>query len=257
MRTFRTVMAGMLLAGTLCVAPVTAQTLPTGVHVAAGITAPPVARLTPSTRYTAVQHRSISGKNAFQEMVPTSSLQDVILETGTAAGGTIPVTLTVFRFRGDAGSNTAPVVDYKVRFDAAADGSIGNLSAETIEGPMPEPMLRRMVLRDLRGLLFLGGVNMHDAGTQAVHVTSVSPRSGSKLVDVAFTVDAPKNEMPAQSSATIETTGSALYDSALGCYVEHSEKEVSTLYVIEDLTGDSKTIRMETTRSWKVKVSSL
>lgn len=255
MRTFRTVMAGMLLAGGLSVAPLAAQTLPAHVHVAAGITTPPVARLTPATRYTAVMHRSISGKNAFQEMVPTSSLQDVVLETGDADAGRIPVTLTVYRYRGDAASNADPVVDYKVRFDAGADGSIGSIAAETIEGPMPEPMLRRMVLRDLRGLLFLGGMNTHDAGAQPVHVTGVAPRSGTKLVDVAFTVDAPKNEMPAQSSATIETTGSALFDSALGCYVEHREKEVSTLYVIEDLTGDSKTIRMETTRAWKVKVT--
>ena len=258
MRSFRTAAATLTFVLGVSLAPLPAHAqgaaVPTGVVVPAGVSTPPVASLKPAMKYLATQQRAISGTNAFREMVPTSSLQDVMIETGEPKGGSLPVTLTVYRFRGDAGAEAAPI-DYKVRFDVASDGTIGTMTPDVIEGPMPEPMLRRMVLRDLRGLLFLTGLATHDASAQIVRVSGVSPRKGSQLVDVTFTVDAPKNEPSANASATVETTGSALYDAQHGCYVEHREKEVSTLYVVEDATGDSKTIRMETTRAWKVAVS--
>jgi len=203
-------------------------------------------RFLPERTYTVRISQTLGGFDGFQEVIPVTNTQRMLIETGTEDGGAIPVTMTVFTSRhGDDVREEKE--QWKFRFIASDDGSISGVQVLSSSEQLDESIATAILTRQLEQVLFH---SMYDltAGKLKANIESQTPRDGAEdFIDVTYSLDrsAIEERMRAEDAPMLtEDTGTAVFHAGEQFYIERMLDEVNRIHVDMDDFGDAKDVVM-------------
>ncbi|MDH7515797.1 MAG: hypothetical protein QHI48_07990 [Bacteroidota bacterium] len=211
------------------------------------------AKLLPERVYTVLIKKSYAGNDGFREIVPQVSEQTVRIETEKAGASGMPAVLIAERPRrvdektGRLGERRR---EWEIHFTVKPDGDIGDISAASSDdGEAPEPLAKSVLLSHLDAVLFLSGYPIDRKGKPRTIVTS-SRDDGNGFVVVEYRLEDESGleRYPGAGEGTVTTAGgTALFSRADEFFTSRRHESVTTVHLIDNATGESRTVTMSET----------
>jgi hypothetical protein len=206
----------------------------------------PQSRFLPERSYSVRITQTLSGFDGFQEVIPVTNAQRILIETGKKAGGAIPVTMTVYTARQDDAVREEGE-QWKFRFTAGDDGSIADVQVLSSDEQLDEGVATAILTRQLEQVLFHSMYDL-EAGKLKVSIESQAPRDGAEdFIDVTYSLDrsAIEERMRAEDAPMLtEDTGTAVFHVGEQFFIERTLDEVNRIHVDMDEYGDAKDVVM-------------
>lgn len=203
-------------------------------------------RFLPERSYSVLLKQTLSGFDGFQEVIPVTNTQRILIETEERDGEEIPATITVFAARQDDASRPESE-QWKFRFTAHDDGSITDVQTLSSLEQLDESIASAILTRQLEQVLF-HSVYALKAGKLKVSIESQTPRDGAEeFVDVTYAIDRSEIEerMRAEDAPMVtEDSGTAVFHSGEQFFIERALNEVNRIHVAMDEHGDAKDVVM-------------
>lgn len=206
----------------------------------------PQSRFLPERNYSVRITQTLSGFDGFQEVIPVTNAQRILIETGEKVGDAIPVTMTVFTARQDDAVREEGE-QWKFSFTAGDDGSIADVQVLSSEEQLDEAVATAILTRQLEQVLFRSMYNL-EAGKLKASIESQAPRDGAEeFIDVTYSLDrsAIEERMRAEDAPMLtEDTGTAVFHTGEQFFIERTLDEVNRIHVDMDDYGDAKDVVM-------------
>lgn len=216
----------------------------------------PYSELLPERQYTVTITKSIAGNDGFKEMLPRTTTQTVIIETGALASGSLPVMFSVYPThsadaQGSMDATARP--EWSLLFSLNSNLDVRDIVSKSSEGDVPPVVLRSILMRQLGPILFHTRIAVERKPPVSVEVVTVAPapdRPAATALTYKLHYQAP--DTPQEPTAIVSSGGTALYDTAEQFYIERRLEERSEMYVGDTGVGtEQRVIRMDETTVFK------
>ncbi|MFA6234427.1 MAG: hypothetical protein WC824_09650 [Bacteroidota bacterium] len=205
-------------------------------------------RFLPNKTYDVTIKKTLSGNDGFKDVPPTTSTQRMHIVTEAAQGGGVPVELTVYRTQ-QRGETASSEIDWKFRFTAMNDGSIGDVTVASSIEPMDENLSFGMLSRQLDPVLFNSTYTLRRGNKDRIVIGRTAPRDGAaQFEDVDYTIDFSASDAEKGANReplATEAKGTALFNSAQQFFTERTHNETTKIFVVEDALGAEKNVLMK------------
>lgn len=202
----------------------------------------------PDKEYHITVETTVSGNDGHQDIIPSSSTQRILLTTGSAVAGEIPVRLTVFSASNTSGSAGSETLNWEFTFRASEDGTIRDISVQSGSEEVNSDLASSMLGRQLHGVILMPAYKFATPpNAPTVNIEKSESRIGSEnLVDVTWTMELPElQESPVVTSPMSRIAGgSGVYDTELRFFTEFEQYQTNRIYVVEDSHAAEREILM-------------
>jgi len=202
----------------------------------------------PDKEYHITVETTVSGNDGHQDVIPSSSTQRILLTTGSAVAGEIPVHLTVFSASNASGSEGNETLMWEFTFRASENGTIREISVQSGSEEVDSDLAGSMLGRQLHGVILMPAYKFATPpNAPTVNIQKNEPRIGSEnLVDVTWTMEMPELQESPVATAPMSRIagGSGVYDTEMRFFTEFEQYQTNRIYVVEDSHAAEREILM-------------
>ena len=205
-------------------------------------------RLLPDRTYAVMIKNALSGFDGFKEVIPVTSTQRIVIETGSKAGTAVPCTITIYSTVQDSRKN-AETEQWKFTFLANDDGKITDVKTVSALEQLDEKIALSILSRQLGTVLFQTGYALQRRGGEDVTIQSQTPRDGAEdFVDISYKIE--RHEVEEKMRAhdapmATEDSGTAVFHMGEQFFLERTFREINRIYIAEDALGEEKNVMMQ------------
>lgn len=216
--------------------------------VASSAAQSPKSRLLPDRTYSVVIKTTLSGFDGFKEVIPVTSSQRIVIETGGKEGTAVPVTITIYSTVQDSRKN-AETEQWKFTFLANDDGEITDVRTVSALEQLDEKIAFSILSRQLDIILFQTGYALQRRGGEDFIIQSQAPRDGAEeFVDIGYKIERHEVEEKMRAHDTpmaTEDSGTAVFHTGEQFFMERTFREINRIYIAEDALGEEKNVMMQ------------
>jgi hypothetical protein len=223
--------------------------------VAAQEIAAPSAELLPNRAYRIHVLRSVAGNDGFHELIPTSTVQDILVETGPAGDAGVPVRVRITH----TVSTDAPAADpaakpeWDFHFLLNRNAAVVDLQAETDEGEIPAPLRQSILARVLAPALLRSTVDF-GKGAKIARPSFVSGPASGGSGEYRFTGGIPVESAVGEPTAVTKAAGTATYDAGERFYTEHRLETHTDIHIAPGIKTTESTTRMDEVTTYRTSI---